>query len=316
MQIAKQTNPRSIYSRDAGLLLRELGAVGVQRLGSPKGQAVTGEVSTLPLEDGQAFAFHFQSAVFIEQQAPGLATFLSAKEGLAVELSEPSRTFAVEGTGLLYMGGAPTKISVRADTPVQGFCFPAHDLIQHLSAWHPERDEELFGRGVLRFDRTQVGPINRFLEFLLREASVSQSSGGSVSRRRSTAVLMDLLIEQFEDEAERSSWSISPGHLKRAESFVLANLASDLTAAEVALAVGVSPRSLYRAFQDFRGLSFSQFVRGIRMDAARAMLRDEPDLSLKAVAQRVGYGDYTSFWRHFRARFGVSPSEGEGRLAA
>lgn len=316
MQIAKQTNPRSVYSHDAGLLLRELGAVGAQRLTSPKGQAVTGEVSTIPLEDGQAFAIHFQSAVFIEQQAPGLATFLSAKEGTALELSEPSRTFAIEGTGLLYFGGGPTKISVRADTPVRGFCFPARDLIEHLSAWHPERDQELFGRGPLRFDRTQVGPIDRFLEFLLREGGLSQSPGGPVSRRRSRAVLMDLLIEQFEDEAARSSWSISPGHLKRAESFVLANLASDLTAADVALAVGVSPRSLYRAFQDFRGLSFSQFVRGIRMDAARAILRDEPTVSLKAVAQRVGYGDYTSFWRHFRARFGVSPSEDEGKLAA
>lgn len=316
MQVARQTNARSIYSRDAGLLLRELGAVGIRGLTSPKGQAVMGEVSTMPLDDGQAFAFYFQSAVFIEQQAPGLVTFLSAKEGLALELSEPSRTFALEGTGLLYLGGASTRISVRADTPVQGFCFPANDLIQHLSAWHPEKDEALFGRGPLRFDRAQVGPINRFLEFLLREASLSQSPVGSVSLRRSRGLLIDLLIEQFEEEAARPSWSISPGHLKRAESFVLANLASDFTAADVALAVGVSPRSLYRAFQDFRGLSFSQFVRGIRMDAARAILRDEPALPLKAVAQRVGYGDYTSFWRHFRARFGVSPSEGEGKLAA
>lgn len=82
---------------------------------------------------------------------------------------------------------------------------------------------------------------------------------------------------------------------------MLANLADDFSAADVALAVGVSPRSLYRAFQDFRRLSFSQFVRSVRMEAAQSLLRDEPALPLKAVARRVGYGDYTSFWRHFRA---------------
>lgn len=316
MQNARQTNPRSVYSRDGGLLTRELKAIGVQRLSSPKGEAVSGEVTTVPLDDGTVFAFHFQSAVFIEQSAPGLVTFLSAKEGVALELTEPSRTFAVEGTGILYVGGAPTRIAVRADTPVQGVCVDAGQLMQHVAAWHPERDAEPFGRDALRFDRTQVGPINRFLEFLLRESSLSQAPGGAVSLRRSRAVLMDLLIEHFEEEAAKPSWSISPGHLKRAETFVLANLAAEFTAADVAVAVGVSPRSLYRAFQDFRGLSFSHFVRSVRMDAARALLRDEPSLPLKVVARRVGYPDYTSFWRHFRAHFGVSPSEGEGRLAA
>lgn len=316
MHDARQTSSRSVFSRDGGLLTRELGALGVRRISSPKGEAVTGEVSTIPLDSGAVFAFHFQSAVFIEQTAPGLVTFLSAKEGVALELSEPSRTFAVEGTGILYVGGGATRISVRADTPVHGVCFEVSQLMQHLAAWHPERDAEPFGRDALRFDRTQVGPINRFLEFMLRESSLSQTVGGSVSLRRSRAVLMDLLIEHFEEEAAKPSWSISPGHLKRAESFVLANLADEFTAADVAVAVGVSPRSLYRAFRDFRGMSFSHFVRGVRMEAARALLRDEPSLSLKAVARRVGYADYTSFWRHFRAQFGVSPSEGEGRLAA
>lgn len=317
MQNARQqTNPRNVYSRDSGLLMRELRALGVQRLSSPKGEAVAGEVSTIPMDDGAVFSFHFQTAVLIEQQAPGVVTFLSAKEGVALELSEPSRTFAVEGTGILYVGGARTRISVRADTPVHGVCLDVGQLLKHVAAWHPERDAEPFGRDALRFDRTQVGPINRFLEFLLRESSLSQTQGGSVSLHRSKAILMDLLIEHFEEEAAKPSWSISPGHLKRAESFVLANLADDFSAADVALAVGVSPRSLYRAFQDFRGLSFSQFVRSVRMEAAQALLRDEPSLPLKAVARRVGYGDYTSFWRHFRAHFGVSPSEGEGRLAA
>lgn len=316
MQSARQTNARSLYSRDGSLLSRELGAIGVRQLNSPKGEAVVGEVSTIPLDDGTVFSFHFQSPIFIEQQAPDLVTFISAKDGLALELCDPSRTFAIEGTGLMYFGGTATRISARADTRVQGVCLPISHMMQHLADWHPERDAEPFGRKALRFDRVQVGPINRFLEFLLREATVTQSLGPCVSLKRSRAMLMDLLIEQFEDEAVRPNWSISPGHLKRAESFVLAHLAEDLNAADVAIAVGVSPRSLYRAFQDFRGLSFRQFVRGIRMDAARALLQDEPTLPLKSVAQRVGYKDYTSFWRHFRAQFGVSPSAGDDQLAA
>lgn len=316
MGFGKHGNPRNVYSRDRGLLQRELDAVGVRHLSSPRGEAIAGEVATLPFDDGAAFAFHFQTAVFIEQDTPGVATFLSSADGMAVELSEPSRTFAVEGTGLLYVGGAPTRIAVRADTPVQGLTISVGRLKEHLSAWFPERDAAAFTGGAIRYGRAQVAPINRFLGFLLREAGVMHAAGGAVSLARRRATLLDLLVENFEDEEARTEWSVSPGHLKRAEGFVLNNLAADFTAADVAAAAGVSPRSLYRAFQDFRGLSFSQFVRNTRMDAARELLRDEPGLSLKAVAQRVGYGDYTSFWRHFRARFGVSPSAGEERLAA
>lgn len=316
MDVRKVGEPRNVCSRDSGRLLRELGIAGVRDLSSARGEAVAGEVSVLPFDEGAAFAFHFQTAVFIEQAASGLATFISSAGGLALELSEPSRTFAVEGTGLLYAGGAPTRISVRADTPVQGLVIGAGHLKEHLAAWFPERDATAFADGATRYGRSRVAPINRFLGFLLREAGVMHSVGGAVSLARQKAALLDMLVENFEPEETRAEWSVSPGHLKRAETFVLNNLAEDFSAADVAAAAGVSPRSLYRAFQDFRGLSFSQFVRNARMDAARELLRDEPGLPLKAVARRVGYGDYTSFWRHFRARFGISPSAGEDLLAA
>lgn len=316
MDLRIQGTPRTIYSQESGLLLRELAPLGVHSLTSPKNQPIAGEISVLSFDDGAAFSCHFQTAVFIEQAASGFITFLSAAEGLALELSAPSRTFAIEGTGILYDGSFPARIAVRGDAPIQGFTISAARLKSHLQSWFPERDAAAFVRGVQRYGRTQVGAINRLTTFLLREASLAPTAGGSVSLARCRAALLDLLIENFEDEAVRSDWSVSPGHLKRAEAFVLNNLAADFSAADVATAAGVSPRSLYRAFQDFRGVSFSQFVRNSRMDAARDLLRDEPGMPLKAVARRVGYGDYTSFWRHFRARYGVSPSAGEDRLAA
>lgn len=100
----------------------------------------------------------------------------------------------------------------------------------------------------------------------------------------------------------------APRHLRRAEAYIRENLACDLSVEELARAARVSERSLYRAFNDFRGMTIRAYVQNARMEAARLCLATRPDTPLSEVARQVGYADYTSFWRHYRSRFGDSPS--------
>ena len=58
------------------------------------------------------------------------------------------------------------------------------------------------------------------------------------------------------------------------------------------------------------GATFSEFVAQARLDRARELLLDPTANGAKIsdIAQRVGYGEITTFNRAFRRRFGDTPS--------
>lgn len=313
----RSTERTSLVTRDSVALLRLLSPTGVSALAPRGGDLGLAEATVVRVGDDCAFSLRFERSVLIEQTADARATYLTAAGGLALELTPPSRTFAIEGSGILYAQVDKARLGMRGGTVVHGVSVTDRRLGVHVGQWFPERDAEQLTDGVTRYGRLPAGPINRFLAFMMREAALDAAGGDCVvAIDRQIATLLDLIVEQAEgltpDEVE---WNVAPRHLKRAEDHVLANLSGEITIIEVAQAAGVSPRSLHRAFQDFRGMRFGQFVRNARLEAACALVREEPGLSLKAAAARVGYADYTSFWRHYRARFGVSPS-GDRALAA
>lgn len=308
---------RHLVSGESGALVRMLEPTGIELLKGRDDAPLTGEVSTVQCGDTLVFSIRLGGPAFIEQAGRPAVTYLSAPAGLAVELTEPSRTFAIEGTGLLYGSRQPTRIALKADTVLRGVVFSDVVFDRHRADWFPDRATAF--DSVVRYARAQAAPIDRFLDFVVREALLEAAPGSTpMALARQMSALADLLIEQDVDaiEAAPADWSVAPRHLKRAEAFVLANLGGDLSIEGIAQASGVSRRSLHRAFQDFRGQSLGQFVRNARIEAARKLVSDNPSLSLKVAASRVGYADYSSFWRHYRGRFGVSPSERGAQLAA
>src|SRR3546814_1645907 len=86
----------------------------------------------------------------------------------------------------------------------------------------------------------------------------------------------------------------------------------DLTAETIARAIGCSRAGLYRMF-DRRGLAVSDYVRQIRLNHARRLLR-ESALDIGEVSLRCGYGDLSAFGKAFRRRFGIRSEEHTSEL--
>jgi AraC-like DNA-binding protein len=84
----------------------------------------------------------------------------------------------------------------------------------------------------------------------------------------------------------------------------------DLSAAEVAQRQRVSPRYVYKLFEN-EGLTFSSFVRDRRLARAHRLLSNSrlADRTIGAIAFDVGFGDLSYFNRTFRRRYGATPSE-------
>ncbi len=83
-----------------------------------------------------------------------------------------------------------------------------------------------------------------------------------------------------------------------------------LTLAEVAEAVGTSPRGLQRVFADCAGESFRAYLLRIRMrHAYRLLTRERNPLPVRVVARRVGYRQASGLRQAFVRYYGHNPSE-------
>jgi AraC-like DNA-binding protein len=91
---------------------------------------------------------------------------------------------------------------------------------------------------------------------------------------------------------------------------ILANLSQvRLSPKMIARRHNVTERYVHLLFEE-TGATFSEFVAQARLDRARELLLDPTANGAKIsdIAQRVGYGEITTFNRAFRRRFGDTPS--------
>jgi len=79
-----------------------------------------------------------------------------------------------------------------------------------------------------------------------------------------------------------------------------------LRIAEIAEQLGVDRSTLYRRFREAYGCGPKTHLDRLRLDHARALLRDR-SLAVAEVAARCGYDDPARFGKAFRARFGIAP---------
>jgi AraC-like DNA-binding protein len=86
------------------------------------------------------------------------------------------------------------------------------------------------------------------------------------------------------------------------------NPAHPWTVAELASSTGVSRAALARRFTELVGEPPMTFLAGWRLALAADLLR-EPDATLEAVAQQVGYGSAFALSAAFKRVYGISPKE-------
>lgn len=83
---------------------------------------------------------------------------------------------------------------------------------------------------------------------------------------------------------------------------------AQLTQQEVAHAIGVSRSHLSFLFKREMRVTFREYVKRVRLDAAAARLVDTGD-RIKQIWASVGYSYASDFDHHFRSRFGITPSD-------
>ncbi len=101
-----------------------------------------------------------------------------------------------------------------------------------------------------------------------------------------------------------------PAPVRRAKAYVEAHAAEPVVLADIAQAARLSPRGLQYAFRAATGRTPMQYLRRVRLDAARSELRSaDPSVeTVAAIAARWGFSNLGRFAAMYRGEFGETPS--------
>ena len=125
-----------------------------------------------------------------------------------------------------------------------------------------------------------------------------ETAGGLATARHG-----DLLLAALADRARTAR----DARIDRAPHFIHANYRQPIAVSDIARAAGISESSLYDRFRAATGRTPQDYVTGLRLDDAQALLAGT-DCSIAEIALRTGYADQSALTRSLRRRRGVTPA--------
>lgn len=93
----------------------------------------------------------------------------------------------------------------------------------------------------------------------------------------------------------------------RLEAYLAEHYTQPLTPQILCRELGISRSKLYRLAEQIYGCGISHQIRRLRMERARHLLLDHPDMSIAQIAEDCGYADYNYFISVFSQTCGLSP---------
>lgn len=113
---------------------------------------------------------------------------------------------------------------------------------------------------------------------------------------------------QSQFSAQLAAQSSERSTIRDIQHYIIDHLATDLSVPLLARQAGMSERNFARVFKADAGQTPAEFVERARIDGARQLI-EGAEVSLKRLADQVGYANVDGFRRAFVRRLGVSPNE-------
>lgn len=122
-----------------------------------------------------------------------------------------------------------------------------------------------------------------------------------------TLTLLGQIHRAFLDRATDTMAAEKPQLLDRVMAYIEENLEGKITLAEASRQFFVSESTISQLFRKKMGVSFYRCVTQRRLIAAKAMISQGQ--ALEQTAEKIGFGDYSAFYRAFKQEYGISPRQ-------
>lgn len=97
--------------------------------------------------------------------------------------------------------------------------------------------------------------------------------------------------------------------MEQIKKYIAGHLGDTITVSDICSIFSISQATLSRIFRLYEDISFSEYLTKVRIETAKRIMNEEPQLFIKDISERVGYNDQFYFSRIFRTYIGVSPKE-------
>lgn len=266
---------------------------------------------------------------------PGIPIYVN-RANETFELIEHSHefieiTYVSEGAGVHYIAGEVVPVGYgtlffipvgqshvfRPKTPkkdlpliVYNCLFPV-SYVSELRTSFPQASEifDLFINGTLPWFSIQdtSGEYHAIFRELYQEFSAKPPGYLVVLTSLVSRILMRLYRHHLQigiDAGYRPQWL----SVDEAVSFIDCNYSAEIRLSKLASQANLSERQFSRLFRHQTGMSFTEYLQNIRMEAACGKLTTT-NMSVGEICVAVGYSDLKFFHRLFKKKTGVTPRE-------
>ena len=185
---------------------------------------------------------------------------------------------------------------------------------------HIHLNPELVRQVAETSELAQIDLVNCFSKYDLRLHQIAmlflselKSDGimGQLYVESLTQVLIIHLLRHYSTSTQNvvpKHGSLTTSQVRQAIDYVQAHLDQDLSLAQIAAAISISPTYFSRLFKRATGSSPHQYVIQQRVERAKELLKTT-DLAIANVALQVGFSSQSHLTQHFRRLTGVTPKQ-------
>ena len=154
-----------------------------------------------------------------------------------------------------------------------------------------------------------------FIDLLFADVDDAEPALSSrASEASAEALLLSFLLRRYPNDArtllDRPVARAVPYYVKRVEEYIRLHAAESPRLDDMVRVSGVSARTLFKGFRDFRGIGPVGFLKQVRLDQVHNDLQNaEAGNTVTEVATNWSFHHLGNFARDYRARHGQSPSE-------
>lgn len=187
------------------------------------------------------------------------------------------------------------------------------DFIEGLKHIIPYQSNQFTDRVfLLRTANTPWETIGSHFKTGLKEAQ-EKKKGWQIALCGNTMQLLTLFWRAMAEPENRPPKTEKPELLDNVVSYIESHLSEKITLADTAQRFYVSESTIGQTFQKKMHVSFYHYVTQRRLIAAKSMILEENNLD--RLSEKVGFTDYSTFYRAFKKEFGVSPREYRSLIA-
>lgn len=181
------------------------------------------------------------------------------------------------------------------------------EFVQQMRKWVPTLNVGIEDNTTLLHTKEDVrAAIGKLFDQGIREAE-REGEDRELALIGNTVTLLTQIRRAHATRSARPMEAERPELLDRALRFMEENLEKKVTLAEVARHCFVSESTLSQLFRRKMGVSFYRCLIQRRLIAAKTLIGQ--DLPLETVSRRVGFSDYSTFYKAFHKEFGISPRQ-------